>query len=172
MKSSLLFNFTVHKENKSIRIQRMFDAELALVWRAWTSSELLDQWWAPKPWKAETKSMVFKEGGHWHYAMVSPAGEKHWAKVLYLTIKEKESFKAKDGFCDENGTMSQELPQNYWDNQFISKENQTLVDVTLTFDSLGDLEKIIEMGFKEGFTAGLTQLDHLLETLKSKENEK
>jgi len=164
MKSSLLFNFSVNKENKTINVQREFNAELELVWKAWTNAEILDQWWAPTPWKAETKSMDFKENGHWHYAMVSPEGEKHWGKVVYLSIVDKVSFKAKDGFCDENGTMNQELPQNYWNNQFIPKDNQTLVDVTLTFDSLNDLEKIIDMGFKEGFEMALTNLDQYIES--------
>lgn len=164
MKSNLLFNFSVNKENKTINVQREFNAELELVWKAWTEPELLNLWWAPKPWKAETKSMDFKEGGYWHYAMVSPEGEKHWAKVLYLSIIDKKSFSAKDGFCDENGNMNQELPQNHWDNQFIPKENQTLVDVTLTFDSLNDLEKIIEMGFKEGFEMALSNLDQYIES--------
>ena len=163
MKNNLLFNFFVNRENKTINIQREFNAELELVWHAWTTPEILDQWWAPKPWKAETKSMDFTEGGHWHYAMVSPEGEKHWGKVLYISIVDKESFKAKDGFCDENGAMNRELPQNHWYNQFVSKDNQTLVNVTLTFDSLSDLEKIIEMGFRDGFIMALENLDQYIE---------
>lgn len=35
---------------------REFEANLSLVWKAWTEAEMLDQWWAPKPWKCETKS--------------------------------------------------------------------------------------------------------------------
>ena len=36
--------------NKTMTITRHFDAEVALVWLTWTEQELLDQWWAPKPW--------------------------------------------------------------------------------------------------------------------------
>ena len=42
-------------DNKKMTITRSFDAPVSDVWRAWTESKLLDQWWAPKPWKAETK---------------------------------------------------------------------------------------------------------------------
>ncbi len=166
MNSNLLFDFTVNKENKTIHVTREFDAGLALVWRAWTTAELLDQWWGPKPWRAETKTMDFQEGGYWLYAMVGPEGERHWAKSSYVSIVKERSFSAKDAFCDENGTMNPAFPQNLWENNFIPKENKVQVDILLTFDILADLEKTVEMGFKEGFTMGLEQLDELLSTLK------
>ena len=45
--------------NKKITITRNFDSQPEHVWRAWTESELLDQWWAPKPWRTETKTLDF-----------------------------------------------------------------------------------------------------------------
>ncbi|WP_312302176.1 hypothetical protein [Chryseobacterium sp.] len=50
MKSNLLFDFSVNKENNTIVVKREFNANLELVWQAWTTAELLDQWWAPKPY--------------------------------------------------------------------------------------------------------------------------
>lgn len=166
MKSALLFDFTVNKENKTIHVKREFDANLGLVWQAWTTAALLDQWWGPKPWRAETKKMDFREGGFWHYAMVGPEGEKHWGKASYITITNEESFTAKDGFCDESGIINPAFPENLWKSNFTPKGNKTQVDILLTYDTLADLEKNIEMGFKEGFTAGLNQLDELLTSLK------
>ena len=166
MKPNLLFDFTVNKEDKTIHVTREFDANLELVWEAWTNPEILDQWWAPKPWKAETKTMDFREGGCWHYAMVSPEGEKHWNKGIYISIVTEESIAVKVGFSNEKGIMKTDFPQNLWKNIFHSNKEQTLVNITLTFDTLEDLEKTIGMGFKEGFTAGLNQLDELLPTLK------
>ena len=51
--------YTRDLTNKQLVVEREFDAPVALVWRAWTESNLLDQWWAPKPWKAETKKNGF-----------------------------------------------------------------------------------------------------------------
>jgi Uncharacterized conserved protein len=167
MKPALLFDFSINKANKSIHIKREFAANLELVWKAWTTAELLDQWWAPKPWRAETKSMDFREGGYWLYAMVGPDDEKHWSKLHYISIVKEKHFSAKDGFCDENGTMNPELPQNKWENNFSTKEGMTRVDITLTFDTLTDLKKIIEMGFKEGFTMSLQNLDELLSIIQN-----
>lgn len=166
MKTNLQFDFLVNKDNATISVQREFNAQLPLVWKAWTTAELLDQWWGPEPWRAETKTMDFKENGFWHYAMVSPEGEKHWCKAHYLTIVKEQRFSAKDGFCDEAGVMNTTFPQNHWDNTFIAKKETTVVSILLTFETLEDLETIISMGFKEGFTMGLNQLDKLLPTLK------
>ena len=86
MNSDLLFDFIVDKENKTIHIRREFNVSLELVWQAWTTAGLLDQWWGPQPWRAETKTMDFREGGQWLYAMVSPEGEKHCAKTDFVSV--------------------------------------------------------------------------------------
>jgi len=166
MNPALFFDFTVNKENNTIHITREFAASLELVWRAWTTSELLDKWWGPQPWRAETKTMDFREGGFWLYAMVSPEGEKHYAKVNFISIVTEKSFASKGGFSDENGTLNPAFPQNLWENTFIPKDNKVQVDMLLTYDTLADLEKELEMGFKEGMTIDFQQLDELLLTLK------
>lgn len=166
MNSNLLFDFTIDKANNTIRIKREFNADLSSVWQAWTTAELLDQWWGPKPWRAETKTLDFREGGYWLYAMVGPEGERHYAKTNFLSIVTKKSFASRGGSSDENGNMTSMLPQNLWENNFIPQETNVLVDMLLTYDSLADLEQEIEMGFKEGMTIDFQQLDELLATLK------
>lgn len=74
--NSLQFDFTVDKATKTVYVTREFDAGLDLVWDAFTKQEILDQWWAPKPWMSETKSMDFTVGGRRFYAMVSPDGQQ------------------------------------------------------------------------------------------------
>ena len=67
---NLLFDFTVDKSTNTIHITREFAADIDLVWDAFTTAEILDQWVAPKPWKSKTKVMDFKVGGRRFYAMV------------------------------------------------------------------------------------------------------
>ena len=155
-------NFTVDKVNKKINVEREFAASLDKVWAAWTKAELLDQWWAPKPWKAETKVMDFKVGGRWLYAMVGPDGTKHWSYADFKSIDPKRNYSLLDGFCDENGKLNTDFPQTFWINTFKETDETTTVYIELKFDKVEDLEKIIETGFKEGFTMGLSNLDELL----------
>lgn len=163
MKSSLVMNFSVDKKDRKIKVEREFAASLSDVWAAWTKSELLDQWWAPKPWKAKTRSMDFREGGHWLYAMVGPNGEQHWARSDFQTIDPEKSFTARDAFCDENGNVDTSSPRSTWTNTFSGGSGTTTVNIEIQVDSVADLEKYLEMGFKEGFLAALENLDEVLE---------
>lgn len=162
MNKAILFNFLVDKENKKIKVERAFDAPVDLVWAAWTESDILDQWWAPKPYKAVTKSMNFAEGGQWHYFMLSPTGEKHWCLFDFEVIKPLKFFSGIDAFCDENAVMNNTKPRVKWENDFNDNADETVVNIQLEFDTLEDLEEIIKMGFKEGFTAGLENLDQYI----------
>lgn len=172
MKPVLRMNFTVDRKNKKINVERNFDAPIDMVWLAWTKSELLDQWWAPKPWKARTKVMNFKEGEFWLYAMISPEGEEHWSRADFIEIKPKENFSALEQFCDKNGNVNHDLPKSTWKNLFVEKENLTSVRSVLHFDKLSDLEKTIEMGFEEGFGSALENLDEVLTSFKKMKRSK
>ncbi len=166
MNANLLFDFTVDKETRTIHIKREFDADRPLVWKAWTTAELLDQWWAPLPYKNRTKAMDFRDGGRWHYSMISPENETHWCCFDYEKIESGKSYSGLDAFCDETGNLNTDFSRMHWENIFRQEGAGTVVDITVTVDSWETLEKIIAMGFKEGFTMGLNQLENLLGTLK------
>src|SRR5690606_28570474 len=116
-----------------------------------------------KPYRTETKSMDFREGGMWLYAMISPENEKHWCKNDYHKIVNQSMFTGLDAFCDENGVVNKEMPRTLWTNEFNENGETTLVSITARYDSLADLEKIIQLGFKEGFTMALENLDQYIE---------
>lgn len=168
MKSNLKFDFTVNKKNNTVNVKREFAADLGLVWEAWTKPEILDQWWAPKPYKTRTKSMDFREGGMWLYEMFNTEDEKHhechWCKNDYHKIEHQKNFSGLDAFCDENGTVNTDMPRTLWTNTFTENAGTTTVNIVAKYESLTDLEKIIEMGFKEGFTMALENLDQYIET--------
>lgn len=168
MNESLVYDFSVDKDNKTVTVKREFAAELPLVWDAYTKSEILDQWWAPKPWKARTKSMDFREGGRWLYAMVGPAGEEHWAVASYKSIQERKKFTGLDAFTDAQGNVNKDMPQSKWEVTFTDKGSTTLVELKISYDDLEQLEATIQMGFKEGLTMAMEGLDELLPSLKNK----
>src|SRR5258705_10973596 len=166
MKNNLLFDFTVDKSTRKAFINREFDADLSLVWDAFTKQEILDQWWAPKPWASKTKVMNFEVGGRRFYAMVSPEGQERWSIQKYTSISPKTNFKFLNAFADEN--KNPQLPGSEWDLTFSERNGTTKVSVIIYNESLERMEKMIEMGFKEGFTMTLNSLEELLTTLSKK----
>ena len=99
MKSNLTFDFVVNKETKTIKVKKEFVADKKLVWDAFTKQEILDQWWAPKPWISKTKYMNFEESGGRFYAMCGPEGEEHWSIQDFTSISPISNFKFIDIIC-------------------------------------------------------------------------
>ena len=150
-------------QEKSILVSREFKAPLGTVWRAFTESELLEKWWAPKPWKAETKTMNFEVGGYWLYAMVSPENQKHWGRMNFLAIDELVSYSIEDEFCDEDGKTNTELPTSRGKNTFTKTETGTLVAFKTVYNTEEEVQKIVEMGFEQGITMTFEELATMLE---------
>jgi uncharacterized protein YndB with AHSA1/START domain len=165
---SQLFDFTVDKASKTIFITREFAADLDLVWDAFTKAEILDQWYAPKPYQAKTKEMDFREGGRWLYTMVSPevAPEdvKRYSLVEYIKIQPKSSFSTKNTFADEKGNSIGDA-FSLVKNSFEAGTEKTTVRIEKVFGDLATVEMFATNGFKEGTAAGFENLDKYLLTL-------
>lgn len=166
MKSNLLFDFTVDKATKTAVITREFDADLSLVWDAFTKAEYLDQWVVPKPFTSKTKFMDFKVGGRRFYAMVSPEGQERWLIQKYTSISPKTNFKLFNAFADKD--ENPQLPGSDWDYTFSEQNCKTTVRISIYNESLERMEKMIEMGFVEGFKATIVNLEELLAILSQR----
>jgi uncharacterized protein YndB with AHSA1/START domain len=164
--NDLLFDLTVDKAAQTVSIIREFDASLSLVWDAYTKQEILDQWWAPKPWASKTKVMNFEVGGRRFYAMVSPEGQERWSVQKYTSISPKTNFKFYNAFADKDENL--ELPGSEWDFNFSEQNGTTTVSISIYNESLARMEKLLETGFREGSALQMKNLDELLATLSKK----
>ena len=164
--NNLLFDFTVDESTNSILITREFDAELSLVWDAFTKQEILDQWWAPKPLISKTKVMNFEVGGRRFYSMEWPEGQEYWGVEKYTLINPKTNIKLLASFTDKDENINAELPTSEWELNFSEQNGITKLSIVIKNKTLADIETIIQMGFKEGFTMTLNELTSLLKTLK------
>jgi len=156
-------DFIVDNQTKTVSITKEFAFELSLVWDAYTRAELLDQWWAPKPFTSRTKVMDFKVGGRRFYAMVSPEGDERWAIQKYKSITPKTNFKFFNAFADKD--ENPELPGSDWDLNFSEQDGTTKVSISIYNESLERLEKMVAMGFKEGTMSQMENLEDLLAKL-------
>lgn len=149
-------------KEKIIRVSREFNAPVELVWKAYTESKILDQWWGPSPWRAETKFHDFSVGGYWLYAMVGPDNERHWGRMNYLSVEKHKNFHLEDAFCDEKGNVNTDLPVSKGSNTFTPTANGTRVEFKMTYSTEDQIQQLIEMGFEQGITICMEQLNDLL----------
>ena len=158
--------FIVDKDKQTVSITKQFDAPRDMVWDAYTTPELLDQWWAPKPFVSRTKFMDFRVGGRRFYAMVSPEGQERWSIQKYTSITPKTNFKIFNAFADKD--ENPELPGSDWDLNFSEQNGTTKVSISIFNESLARLEKMVEMGFKEGTMMQIKNLEELLAKLRER----
>ena len=84
--------------NRTLTIEKTFDAPIELVWEAWTQPEHIAQWWGPKGMKTRIIEHNFVEGGAWEYAMTMPDGKDFIADGVYIEIIELQKIRTSANF--------------------------------------------------------------------------
>lgn len=104
--------------------------------------------------------MDFKVGGRRFYAVVGPEGGERRAVQKYTSITPKTNFKFLNAFADAD--ENPELPGSDWDLNFSEHDGTTKVSISIYNESLERLERMIEIGFREGTMMQLNNLEELL----------
>lgn len=162
MKRTLQFEFTVDKAANTVVITREFDAELSLVWEAFTKPELLDQWAAPAPFTARTTQMDFRVGGKRVFAMISPDGEEFWSVQAYTSITPKTQFRYLSNFADKAGNPNPNFKGSENAVAFTEADGLPTVKTTIRYETPAVLEMMVSRGFEAGTAATFENLDTVL----------
>ncbi|MDA0595872.1 MAG: SRPBCC domain-containing protein [Chloroflexi bacterium] len=72
---------TIEHPERTLVIERTFDAPRSLVYEVWTSDEHIDKWWGPSMMTTKTVERNFSVGGAWKYEMFMPDG-KSMGKIV------------------------------------------------------------------------------------------
>jgi uncharacterized protein YndB with AHSA1/START domain len=86
--------------------------------------------------------------------------------VQIITITPIDGYTALDAFNNEKGEGNPDLPRAQWNVTFKDVGENSVVQTVVTYNSLADLEAVINMGMKDGMTSTMERLDDLLTTLK------
>ena len=84
--------FPTYRANPKLDLvlERVVDVPPALVWKAWTTPELLMQWFTPKPWTTPEMEVDLRPGGIFRNVMQSPEGEKMTNGGSFLEVVPNE----------------------------------------------------------------------------------
>lgn len=75
-------------KSNELKLTRVYDAPVRLVWDAWTDPAQVAQWWGPRGFTLTTHSKDLRPGGHWSYTMHGPDGTDYENKTLYYEVEE------------------------------------------------------------------------------------
>ncbi len=152
-----------NQTNNELTITRVFDAPRELVFRAFAEPEQVRQWWGPTGWTMPVCTIDFRPGGEWRYCIRNAAGEEHWARAVYHEIVPPERIVFSDEIIDDQGRPIAGLPPKRMTVIFDALGQKTQITVRVQLASLTDLEKLLAMGFKQGFGQAFDNLEqHLL----------
>lgn len=153
-------------------MERIFSAPRELVFKAFSTSEHLAQWFAPRGWTVPVSNLDFRAGGSWHFCMkcVDQSqgdfyGMEAWSKAVYREIVVPEKIVYSDYFADADGNVAEDMPAGVVTITFEEYEGKTRVVSTTKYPSEEDLQKVIEMGMEQGATETWDRLAELLLSL-------
>jgi uncharacterized protein YndB with AHSA1/START domain len=77
-------------DDRTLVLERVFDAPVSLVWKCWTEQPHLAQWSAPRGFTVPHSEGDLRPGGKWRCQMRSPAGNDLWLGGVYREIVENK----------------------------------------------------------------------------------
>jgi uncharacterized protein YndB with AHSA1/START domain len=152
----------VQTGERDLVMSRVFDARREVVFRAFSTTEALAQWWGPKGWTLPVSNLEFRPGGRWHYCMRGPGGEESWGLSTYREIVEGERIVYTDAFSNAAGEVSEGMPQMKITVEFADEDGKTRVTSRTEFATSEDLKKVLDMGVVEGATQTWDRLEEYL----------
>tara|TARA_R110000868_G_scaffold6363_19_gene36215 strand:- start:2183 stop:2701 length:519 start_codon:yes stop_codon:yes gene_type:complete len=138
-------------------LDRTIDAPRSAVWRCWTEPELLRQWYCPAPWTVPEADFDLRPGGRMNCTMQGPEGERVEVSGIWLEIVPEERLAFTDAFTE--GFIPQ--PESFMTGFVRLSDNgdgTTHLIWGARHTSKADVEKHLEMGFRDGWTAASAQL--------------
>lgn len=160
MNSKIVFNKDVN--SATIYLMKVFSIDVSALWDHFTTADLLDQWWIPKPSKCQTIAMNFEQEGSWNYAIIAGNNQKQFAGVKYHEINFHRSFDWSHFVTDEAGNIDRSLPSANWLIGFTGVEEGSKLTVNIHFPNGREMDKVLQMDFEKQIQSSLNQLEDLL----------
>lgn len=157
-------------EGTELTISRRLSAPRAAVWQAWAEPRLLEEWFCPKPWRAEVTALDLRPGGAFGTVMHGPGGERHDEGpgcFLEVVPQERIVFTSVLGAGFRPVIASNEgcdLPMT----AIIALSDDgdgTLYAARVLHANAEDARKHAEMGFEPGWGAAIAQLEEVARRL-------
>ena len=139
-----------------------FDAPVERVWQLWADPRQLERWWGPPTHPATFEQHDLTPGGRVTYFMTGPEGERYRGWWQVTAVDRAASLEFTDGFADDDGTPSTDMPTTAVRMVLLEHEGGTRMELRSVFGSREQMEQLAEMGMEEGLRQAVGQIDALL----------
>jgi len=160
-------------EDKTLTLERIFNAPRELVFQAFSEKKHLKHWWGPRGWGMPVCNVDFRIGGVWYYCMKCEDenqgefyGMESWGKAIYSEIQVPEKIVYTDYFSDSEGNIEETMPSTVSTLTFIEVEGGIKVINTGEYATVEDLKQVLDMGMLQGITETWDRLGEYLESIQ------
>ncbi|MGZ3866340.1 MAG: SRPBCC domain-containing protein [Bacteroidia bacterium] len=122
-------------QDRQIRIERLLNAPVELVWEVWTDARHIKSWWGPVGFTNTIDKMEVKEGGVWELIMHGPDGTDYKNKHVFSKVEKHKRI------LMEHVTG----PKFSLEVNFTPQGNKTLMVWINTFESAEQLQEVIKV---------------------------
>lgn len=148
-----------------LELDREVDVPPELVWKAWTTPELLTQWFAPKPFETPHCEIDLRPGGIFRTVMRSPDGDEFDGSGCYLEVVPNERLVWTSALGPGYRPQPGEMPFTAIIELQPTGSGGTHYRAIALHANADDTKTHAEMGFVDGWGAALDQLVALVKTL-------
>jgi len=158
---------TKDPEALTMTIVAEFPASPQRLWDAYADPRQLEKFWGPPTYPATFTRHDMFAGGRSAYAMIGPEGDVSRGYWEFLDVKAPHSFEVRDGFCHPDGTPNTDMPSMRMTFEFEATNSGSRLTTTTFFNSVDELEQLLNMGMEEGTRQAMGQIDAVLDDLRA-----
>ncbi|ARI77973.1 SRPBCC family protein [Halobacillus mangrovi] len=162
---------------KKFTMTRTFHAPRDILYEAWTESEHLHHWWAPREDAVEVKEQdLTRKGGDYQYKESDNQGRPVWGKFNYRELEGPEKLTYVHSYLNEKGKLTRGPYHDYWPMEVVNTVTFSEEDGVTTVHFKGEPIYVTEEEreafeqsqdqLKQGFNGAFDQLEEYIESIK------
>jgi uncharacterized protein YndB with AHSA1/START domain len=143
-----------------IRITREFDAPKHLVYKAWTTPELIKRWWSGDRGEVTSAKVDLRVGGSWRYVMTANGGFEVAFHGKYREIVPNDrvvSTEIYEGAPEVEAVVT---------HSFTEKDGRTTLTVLTQLPNRESRDAIINSGMEAGMQEAMDHLEQVAVSLR------
>lgn len=139
--------------DRELRISRLLNAPIELVWEVWTNPEHIKNWWGPNGFTNTISKMEVKTGGEWNLVMHGPDGKDYKNKSVFTEVMEHKKIAYRHIAPNFTATI-----------EFEAQGEKTMLNWHMLFDTKEEFLRIVkEHGADEGLKQNIEKLSAYLQ---------
>jgi uncharacterized protein YndB with AHSA1/START domain len=152
--------------DEQILITREFDAPADLVFKAWTTPELVKRWWHANRGEATIAEIDLRVGGKWRYVMVADGGFEVGFHGEYLEIVPNERIVSTEVYEGLPEGVSEEDAATVNTATFTETDGRTTLTILVQAKNKIARDAIIDSGMEAGLQDALSLLEQVAQSLR------